>query len=115
MALIVVPVDCKAASAMAASVVALADDPPASVICTLTEYEPSSAYELVPLIENPPFPVLVMTPAEVCPSPQVMRTVKSEADALALASVKVATTPENEPPSTVDTGLPLAVKGASAT
>ena len=42
-ALIVVPVACKAASVTAAVVLALADDPPASVICTLTEYVPSSA------------------------------------------------------------------------
>ena len=66
----------------------------------------------------PPGCVMVPAVAEV-PSPQLMLAppvpvVKSVSGAAGLASVKLATGPENEIPSVALTAVPLAVKAASA-
>ena len=64
---------------------------------------------------NRPPPLAVTVPRDEPPSPQLMVAVKSPAAALRLASLKVATTPENDAPSVALTEAPCPFRAASPT
>src|SRR4051794_32416950 len=75
------------------------DRPNESETLTLTGKLPSSAYVLLPVTANVPFPWEVNVAAEVWPSPQSIVPVKLAAVRLVFGSVRIATAPLNAVPS----------------
>ena len=95
---------------------AVAPDPPTSLIDTEVLRFSAVAYVWVPLTTNPPLGPAATVPVErAVPSPQLIVAVKSDACASEFASVNVATEPLNCDAATAVKLTPLAVSGASVT
>src|SRR5262249_44520672 len=92
------PVTVSGASVTVAVVSAVTVLPPVSVITTPTLNEP--AWEVGVPGTSKPGPLDVTDPVEVCPSPQWIVAVNSEASPLGLPSLNEATTVVNSEPST---------------